>query len=297
MKSATNIEVHGETFLAKIQEIAKELPHGQQSICTHIYKNYQEVAFQTVEELAASSDTSTSSVVRVVKALGYNKYRDLQKDIRKILLPSNLSVWWDFDYSLSSKNTKSQDEHTLTWVARDNVETIQNMITPQLLEQFSVASEILQKAERICIYGGRSTKAVVFYMYYLLQQISGKAHMLDAVGSGQMFEELINFTEKDVFVALSLGGPRFYSHTLDAVEVASSYGIPTILITTHTSCPSIAHADTVLYVSNARSHYSVVSALTLVEALVVEFGRNNKNISREKLKKMEELLLTYGVTK
>ncbi len=297
MKSAAHLEVHGETLLAHIQEVAKDLPHGQQNICSYIHTHYQEVAFQTVEELATASDTSTSSVVRVVKALGYSKYKDLQKDIRKILLPSNLSVWWDFDYSLSSKNIKSQDEHTLTWVARDNVETIQSMITPQLLEQFSVASAMLHNAERICIYGGRSTKAVVFYMYYLLQQISGKAHLLDAVGSGQIYEELINFTPKDVFVALSLGGPHFYSRTLDAMEVAANHGIPTLLITTHTSCPSIPYADTVLFVSNARSHYSIVSALTLVEALVVEFGRNNKNISREKLKKTENILVDYGVTR
>ncbi len=297
MTPATRLKVHAEKLLAHIQEVANSLPSGQQNVCAYLQSHYQEVAFQTVEELAAASNTSTSSVVRVVKALGYNKYKDLQKDIRKLLLPNNLSVWWDFDHSLGSKQAKNPEEHSLTSVARDNVETVQGMITPQLLEQFAAASAMLQKANRIGIYGGRSSKTVVFYMHFLLQQVSAKAHMLDASGAGLMYEELINLTPKDLFVAFSLGGPRFYSRTLDSMEVASRHNIPTLLITTHTSCPSIAHADTVLYVSNARSHYSVVSALTLVEALVVEFGRTNKTKSREKLKKMEDILLDYSVTR
>lgn len=283
-----------ESFLAKLLASMEELPHSQQEVCSFIVNHYQEVAFQTVAELALASSTSPSTIIRTIKSLKYGSYRDLQNDIRATLRSNNVSVWWELERSLD--DSEQGPEHTFTWIARDNIETLQASATVQLIKGFNDAIELLEKSQRACIFGGRSTKAASFYLYYMLQQITSNAFLLDAIGAGQLYDELINFTPKDVFIALSFGGPHHYKRTLEAVDFAYEQGIPIILLTTLPPNIATKKATVTIYLATAKHHYSLVPVFTLIEALVIELGKRNKDMAQKKIRKIEETLTKQNMT-
>ena len=275
----------------------KNLPHRQRKLCEYILNNYQEVAFYTIETLASASNTSQSTVVRTIRALGYDNYRDLQKDIHKIVIANNISVWWELQRSLDEPNEGDFNESTFTRTAKDNVEAIQNTTTPQLLKNFVVATDLLAKARKIGVFGTRSTKAVAFYLYFMLQQLSNNALLLDAIGADQIYDELLNFSRDDVFVALSLGGPHFTKRTIDAVEFAYKNDIPTILITNDLVNPAFQYATVILQTASTQLHYSIVPPITLIEALVVAFGKCRTDTSRQKIHQIDKALTEQNITK
>jgi len=282
--------------LAVLAGAAETLPHRQRQICSYILNNYQKTAFQTVEALAEASKTSPATVVRTIKALGYNNFKDLQKEIHDVLFANNISVWWELERSLQGEDRPEDHEPTFNWTARDNVESIQNSATPQLLRDFTAAVDLLERAGKIAIFASRSTKAAAFYLYFMLQQLSTNTRLLDSFGADLLYDELLTLTKDDVFLALSIGGPHFGKRTLEAVAFAAQNNIPTILITTQASCPAAMHADITLYVAQPRRHYSIVSAITLVEALVVELGKRKKETSLARIRQLEKVLIEQKVT-
>ncbi|MDR2523527.1 MAG: MurR/RpiR family transcriptional regulator [Synergistaceae bacterium] len=296
MSKMESIAERQSNVFSTLNAAAQNLPHRQRELCAYILSHYQEAAFYSMEALAEASNTSLSTVVRTTKALGYDTYRDLQKDMHKTLFKNNFSVWWELERSLDNFSEDDPEESTFTWVARDNVEAVQNTATPQLLNDFKIVADILDGAGKIGIFGTRSTKAVAFYFYYMLQQFSHNAFLLDAIGSDQLYDELLNFTPNDVLFMLSLGWPHFATRTLNAVEFAAKNKLPTILITNHPVCPAVQHANITLYAAPTQRHYSLVPVLTLIEGLVVELGRRKKSAARTKIRRIEQVLTEENVT-
>ena len=70
---------------ARLRMGIQQFPTQQKTICSYILNNHQKVAFYTVEELGRASDTSPATVVRVVKRLGYDSYKELLEDLQKTL--------------------------------------------------------------------------------------------------------------------------------------------------------------------------------------------------------------------
>lgn len=291
-----SVKEHTGNILSRVAEAAQTLSARQRQICAYILGNYQKAAFHTVETLAEASKTSPATVIRTIKSLGYANFKEMQKDLHDVLFSNNITVWWELERSLTSPEETGERESTFSWTARDNVEAIQNSATPQLLHDFETAVDLLEKAGRIAIFAGRSTKAAAFYLYFMLQQLSTNTFLLDSFGADLLYDELLTLTRDDIFLALSIGGPHFGKRTLEAVEFAAHNGIPTILITTHASCPAAKHADITLYVTQPRHHYSIVSAITLVEALVVELGKRKKETALARIRQLEQVLIKQNVT-
>src|SRR5829696_4324462 len=63
-----------------------QAPHeasGHQTLSAYIQARFDEVAFQTAEELARRANTSSSTVVRFSQALGFEGYPELQGAARE----------------------------------------------------------------------------------------------------------------------------------------------------------------------------------------------------------------------
>ncbi|MEG0767919.1 MAG: RpiR family transcriptional regulator, partial [Clostridia bacterium] len=61
----------------RLKEIQDTLSPKEQLVATFILDYPSEVVGMSIEELAASCNTSTSSVVRLCKSMGYSGYKEL----------------------------------------------------------------------------------------------------------------------------------------------------------------------------------------------------------------------------
>lgn len=285
-----------EDVFAKLRMGIKNLPTQQRQICAYILENHQQVSFYTVEELAHASKTSPATVVRTVKRIGYDSYKDLLEDLQSVLLKSNNAVWWEIEQMWSQERGAENGEPVLSRTSRDDIEGIKGTLTPQLMEAFDHAVDLMEKARNIGVFGLRSSKYVAGFLHFMLNQLFSNVHTLACSGEDTLFDELLNYGKEDLIVAVSLGGPHFVIRTHDIVSYAKDNGIPTILITNDLGNQAIDNATVSMCVGRTRHHYSIVPPLVLVEALVVELGLRKKQIAQRKLHRLEKLLDENRIT-
>ncbi len=283
--------VNDDSVFARLRRGVEEFTSMQQVVCSYILENYQRVAFMTVEELAGLCGASPATVVRTVKALDYASFHEMQEEFEKLLMSTQVSLWWELERSWEEDG----DEFPLPWVAKDNVDAIQDSLTPQLVDNFRKASDMLAGARRIFIVGMRSSKAAALFFQSMLNQLFSNA-VVALEGGETLYDYMVDLGPKDVLFCISLGGPHYAKTTASAVAFASRHGIPSILITNSPTTPAVEFASLTLYIASTQRHYSIVPCLTLLEALVVSLGQRNRGKAQEKLRKLEEILVKESVT-
>ena len=108
-----NSSLQSDDVFARLRMGIKDLPTQQKLICSYILDNYQQVAFYTVEELAQASKTSPATVVRVVKRLGYDSYKELLEQLQKVMMTTNNSVWWELEQVMNNSSEVEKEPDSM----------------------------------------------------------------------------------------------------------------------------------------------------------------------------------------
>jgi len=121
-------------------------------------------------------------------------------------------------------------------------------------------------------------------------------YLADASGSDNLFDELYDMTQDDVLIALMAGSPHYTKRTINAVKYAHERSIPIILITNSLSNVAVPLASAVLLAPQNTSHYSTVTLVTIIDALVFQLGRVKAEDARPKLENLGDLLLRNDIS-
>ena len=111
-----------------------------------------------------------------------------------------------------------------------------------------------------------------------------------------MYDMLSGLGVNDVIAVISMGGPHYAVTSIKAAEYGHNNSIKTIVLTNSQLCPAAQYADILLCVEQAEDHYSIVSAITAVEVLVIETGAMKKDKSITKMRKLEKTLVERNIT-
>ncbi len=275
-----------------IRNTKNQLPRQQRVVCEYILNNYHQVAFLTAEELAKSAGTGTATVLRTASNLGYENFRSVKEEIKKILFQSAIPP---LDRLMDSF-AKAETPDTLERVIKENIKNLETMKGEHLVSSFPRAVKLISEARRIYIFGLRSTRGLAVYLHALLHQFLPDIYMIDSTGSDNMMEVLSDMNENDVLISLMAGSPHYTRRTIYAVQYAHNNSIPTVLITNSLSSSAAPLATELLLAPQNTSHYSTVSLITIIDALVVEVGHKRSDTARKKLEKLSTLLVDYDIS-
>ena len=271
---------------------SREFSPKQQELCCYLINNYQQAVFWTVEELSKQCGTSPATIVRTVKALGYDSYRNMMDKLRNLVVDSNNSMWREIE---RSQGYMHNDDSLLNWVARDNIGAIRKSMTGILRSSINDASVLLGQSKSIFIVAARSSRAAAMFFYSMLSQMTNNVNMAN-YGEEELYDILTDKGSDDVIFAISLGGSHHSSIFAHAIEYAKDNGIKTIILTNAPFSEAIASVDVTLYVPRTDTHYSLVPALTVLEALVVKFGIYKKETALPKMCKLEKVLVNKKIS-
>jgi len=281
----------------KLRQGLSDFPARQRGLCSFILENYQQVAFMNVEELAKASGVSPATVVRTTSHLGYESFHEFLNALKRVILPTKISLWWQMEESWKGKLPAEKSDHSiLVETTLRNVKSLQNSLTPILLENFQSAGEVLKNARKISILALRSTHGIALYAYTLFCQFLPHVSLPGHSGSDDMYSHLTDLSKEDVLLTLSVGGPHYATRTIEGSEFAHSRGVPVILITTDIACPAAKFASVILPVEPALGYYSTVSVMNVLDALIVVLGRHYKKTATTKLRTLEKLLQEKNIT-
>lgn len=271
--------------LDQIISIKDTLPNKQKRLCDYILENHQDIGLFTVKELAEYAGVGTTTVLRLVKILGYDSFFDLKKEFHYI--QKEYSDKWENVQKSFDNNDENMDYKTLSDVWQEGVHLLDKSLNPQLVENFKKAMDLIVHAERINLLGLRPYKAVAIYLELLIEEFHSKTRQL-SYDSESMLDRILQFEKNEVIILF--GFSPYTQRTIDAANVAYQKGIPIVLITDHLSCPMANVSSVILKVEPGENHFSIIPTIALVEAIVVELGKRYSKTSIPKIRNLVETL-------
>lgn len=184
-----------------IQNNFSRLSKGQKLIAEFIMDNYDKAAFMTAATLGATVGVSESTVVRFANTLGYDGYRELQKELQELIKNKLTTV-----QRISLSKDFTDDENSLKQVIKKDMGNIEKTLNEIDYHTFQKAVEITLEAENVYVLGLRSSSFLAgylgFYLKFLLDSVS-----IVTSGPNDVFEQLLKAKDNDVIIGISY--PRY----------------------------------------------------------------------------------------
>ncbi len=226
------------TVFQLVQQQYDEMTRTEKSVAACFMHHTQAFAFSTLEQAAELADTSTTSVIRFCRRLGFAGYKEFQRSLQSDV-SRHLDLSERLDESLQAGSRNALLEKTLS-------ESIQNLeqtfadFQSQCLED---ATNRICRAKRIFVFGMRESFALAHYAYTRLLTVRPEVYMLD-VGYNAMFERALDLTEDDLCIWFLFH--RYTAVSRQMLQFVRSQGVQMLLITEAPFEEISGYADVVL---------------------------------------------------
>ncbi len=259
-----------ESFVDRIQADYDGLSRSAQVIARYLTQNPNDVAIQSINDIAARCGVHASSLVRFAQSLGYDGFKELKEVFHRRLataapgFEARVNALKD---DLRMHRRGSPKGFLGDLVARD-MTTLQDLFNDTVEEDLGRAIDVLERAEVIFIAGQLRSAPVAVFLRYVLTMLDRRVVLLDADG-GLATHMARTMTPRDVLVSVSF---RFYAkEVVSLTEAAAAAKIPVVAISDGALSP-LAKCATVLF-SIPEGEYafsrSLAAPMCLAQALMI----------------------------
>lgn len=243
--------------------------------------NQNEIAFYSIQRLAQELGIAQASIQRFVKKIGYDGFASFKKAIIEEL-KNNIAPLEKYKLRLIKK---FDDNLTINQIAQNEVDNINSTINQVDKKQISNSVKHIIAAENILIAGVNLSSFLSGLTAYLFQRIGLKAFNLNQSGVS-FVEQIINISEKDVFIAFSF--PPYSSQTIDAAKFAQLHKAKIISFTDSITSPILEYSHAHLLIKTVSTNFSnsLSPIIVMIYSLISEIAVKDKRRSLEALDKI-----------
>ncbi len=259
------------------------LTKNQKKVAESFLSQKEEAAFLSISDLARLVNTSESTIVRFARSLGYDGYRELQKELQgQIRL--KISPLQALQDAISRESQNDVYAKTFSMDAA-NLEETQRANGREKIDR---AVKDIIAARKVGIVGFRTSHSMAYLLAFFLGQVRKDCELLDP-GRGSLPNQLICYGRKDLLIGISF--PRYGTPTLDVLKYGKKASCRILAITDNPLSPVGQVADLVLVAGNRSSTYfnSFSGALTLINCLVAGVSLRSKH-SVEVMKSVTQIV-------
>ncbi len=281
-----------QDLLTKIKELMPKFSKSHKLIGGYILDHYEKAAYMTALKLGNAVGVSESTVVRFAIELGFDGYPQLQRCLQSHI-KNRLTSLQRMDVTRS----RIGDSDPVESVLNGDIEKIRRTIEDVDRDAFGRAADTIVRAKRIYIQGAMSSGILAMYMHYYLRLVLDNTFLVGAVGTSEMYQQMIRIGAGDLLIAMSF--PRYASSTLEACKFAHESGAEIIAITDGESSPLTKYADISLYAYSDLVSFvdSLAAPMSLINALIVAVSGKNLSDAEETFGRLEQLWAHHDVYK
>lgn len=237
--------------LLEIQNQYSGFSKTNKRIADYILANYEGCLNMTALDIADKCQTSSASIIRFAKTLGFPGLDEFKISLAKATLHEDM-------YGENMKILESDDSKTLKEKVQSMLNNSNDLFFYQLdLAQYEMAVEALQKARHIYLLGIGASALPAYDMYHKFRRINRNASFeFDAHMMVEFFQFL---NEQDVVLAFSYSGQS--SEVIYPCEIAKDKGAKVIAVTRNARSPLSDLSDILLTLPN-NEHLIRVGAIT-----------------------------------
>lgn len=271
----------------RIIEIKEGLPKKQKELCDFILKNFSSLGLATIKDLSDQAGVGISTVMRTIKALGYDNFNDFRRDIYTGAMPDESK--WTLKNSI---DTFSEDKNSVVKVWEESVKLLETSLNDEFIKNFDKAMNYINNAESINIFGSRPYKSAATYMNQVLGEFSRNVRLLDN-DAETLFDKILHIKKGELLIVFAF--EPYTNLVVNAVKEMKKKDADIILITDFDSSPLIREADVVIKLSINQKHFTILPIIALIDAIILSAGQHSSSDSLENLKLLEETLLKNNI--
>ncbi|MFY9213923.1 MAG: MurR/RpiR family transcriptional regulator [Tissierellaceae bacterium] len=276
-------------LIKKIKEEYPRLSKGHKLIANFILEDYDKAAFMTAAALGQAIDISESTVVRFANRLGYEGYRDLQKDLQGLIKNKLTTI-----QRLNLAEREYSNDDTLPKLMERDMENIKKTINEINLEKFNEAVDIVLNAKKKYIVGLRTSSFLAGYLGFYLNFILDDVHVIRSE-SNDIFEQLLRITSDDVLIVITY--PRYSKRIIEVVDFVREKNVTIISLTDSKLSPLAEKSDiSLIAVSDMLSFIdSLVAPMSLINSFIISLGNKSKEDLNNYFIQLEEIWERYDI--
>lgn len=208
-----------ETIKANLCQMTK----SEHKIATHFLSNPNAFTFETLDNIAAEIDISTTSVIRFCRKIGFSGYKDFQDSVRN---------QFKYELTLPDKFNRAMNTETdhapLPKTIRNSIHCIEETFHNIPSTHITRATNAIMKAKRVFCFGLKESFALAHYAYTRFLTVRSDVFILSAGHSGEI-ESILSLGKDDTCIFF-----LFHRYTKPApkiLEILKKQGATIILIT------------------------------------------------------------------
>lgn len=277
-------------LIFEIKSEYSRLSKGHKLIANFILENYDKAAFMTAASLGKSIDISESTVVRFAYRLGYQGYRDLQKDLQELIKSKLTTI-----QRIKLIESEYLDEtNTMTKIMQRDMENIKKTINGIDVEEFDKAIDLVLRSKKKYIVGLRSSSFLAGYLGFYMNFLMEDVHIINSE-SNDIFEQLLRMKSDDVIIVITF--PRYSRRIIDVLDFAKKRKTPIITLTDSLISPSAKAADISLTASSDMISFidSLVAPMSLINSFIIALGNLRKDDLNKYFTELEDIWDRYDI--
>lgn len=206
----------------------------QRRLARYIIDNPLEAPFLSSVELATRVGVSQPSVIRLSNALGYKRYGELQKNLRKLVLRAAENVG-DLDGGNKFQSAVAAEIQNLKTLEKHLADT----------GTVSDVGRALAASEPLCVLGLRVSVPLATYFGYFAKKIHPDVRIITEGGT-IIADQLANARQAGGEWILCFLLPRHPREAMETISYARSLGFSVATITDHASDSVAGESDVAL---------------------------------------------------
>ncbi len=273
-----------DDLLQRISDMTPEFSKGQKLIAGYILQHYEKAAYMTALKLGNTVNVSESTVVRFANKLGFEGYPQLQRSLQSHI-KNRLTSLQRMDVTRNRIGDLGMVEGVLT----QDIDKIRRTMDAVSHEAFEGAVQAVCGARSIYIQGAMSSGILANFMHYYLRLIFNNVSHIGAVGTNELYQQMVHIGEGDVLIAMSF--PRYATSTIEACRFARERGAKIVSITDSENSPLVQYSDLSLFAYSDMVSFvdSLVAPMSLINALIVAVSDRNQESVERSFNMLEQL--------
>ena len=263
----------------------KSLTKTETIIADFFFNNENRIYFLTSSDIANELQISDTSVIRFVKSLGFNNFKEFKDSLKeqvsnKILTPSE-------KLSLNEEILKTTNL----------IETFTNSIFKNIQETININSykkiekiiNILYKAHKKYIVGFKSVSGATSFFGLRLGFIL-KNVITHNSNNSELIKNIVDIQKDDCLFLIA--HPKYSKTYPLLIEIAKKAGAKVIVVTDKSTSPVANSGDITIFTDIRGISYfnSIISTQALLEFILTSMSKNLDEESKKRLIYINELL-------
>lgn len=244
-----------------INNTLTEMTKTEYKVALFAVSNISDFAFETLESISEKIGTSTTSVLRFCRRIGFEGYKELQESVREDL-KANSSLPDKFE---KTANNDGKDGLTCR-ICNRALDCLRRTFDELSDEVMDKAVSALAGAVRIFTFGMKESYALAHYAYTRLITVRRNVSVLPVGYNGEV-EYLLSLNENDVCLVF-----LFHRYTAEAVRILKRLkecGVQILLVSAAPYYEIAEYSDILLpcYVDIGGIKNSSVAPIALVDCM------------------------------